>query len=201
MKRGLRVMGGLRGLASRRWRRRLRGAVVVRPSVVFGAGDQFVRRFAALLAVAGAMPLIGGGQTTFQPVFVGDLTRAFLRLASMGENEFEKFRGEALEFGGAQNISLKELYQEILHATGQKCWLFPMSFRMAQFMALPMEFLPAPPLTTDQVTLLKSDNLVSPERDGFAKLGMQPDPLSFHLPSLVAPYAKPYARLRAARSS
>ena len=175
-------------------------AFIVRPSVVFGGGDNFIRMFAALLAVAPAMPLIGGGKTQFQPVYVGDLVQAMLRLASMPENQAKTLHGQALEFGGSQKISLKELYREILHHTGQKSFLFPLPFFAARLLAMPMGILPAPPLTVDQVTLLKSDNLVSAERDGFTRLEIKPDPLSFHLPPLVAPWKKPYAHLRAARS-
>ena len=173
------------------------GAFIVRPSVVFGSGDGFVLRFASLLALAPAMPLIGGGETKFQPVFLGDLVQAMVQLASMSETEAKELRGKALEFGGSQKISLKELYHQILHLTGHKCLLFPMPFFAAGLMAMPMGLLPAPPLTVDQVTLLKNDNLVASERDGFATLGLAPDPLSFHLPSLVTPWKKPYAHLKA----
>ena len=170
------------------------GAVIVRPSVVFGDDDQFVRRFAGLLAFAPAMPLIGGGRTTFQPVFVGDLARAIARIADAPEDLADKLRGTSLEFGGAQKITLKELHQDILAHTGHKCLLFPLSFMASRFIATPLAVLPAPPLTPDQVTLLKYDNLVSSERDGFARLGMEADPLSFHLPALLAPWTKPYVR-------
>jgi NADH dehydrogenase len=141
------------------------GAVILRPSIVFGAEDQFFNRFAALARLSPALPLIGGGHTRFQPVFVGDVARAIVTGLSRQD-------GRTYELGGPAIYSFKELLQLILRETGRRRLLVPLPFGLAMLKAAFLQILPKPLLTMDQVRLLKKDNVVSPTAPGLAELGI-----------------------------
>ncbi|MGQ0486215.1 MAG: complex I NDUFA9 subunit family protein [Hyphomicrobiales bacterium] len=132
------------------------GAIVIRPSIVFGPQDGFFNRFAALARFAPALPLIGGGTTKFQPVYVGDIAEAAARLIDAGEAN-----GQTYEFGGPEILSFKELMQFTLDTIGRKRLLVPLPWAIAKIQGMILGLLPKPLLTADQVELLKTDNLVS----------------------------------------
>lgn len=131
-------------------------AVILRPSIVFGPEDQFFNRFANLARFTPALPLIGGGETKFQPVYVGDVAEAALK-ALDGKAK----PGSIYELGGPEVRSFKELLEYILTTTGRKRLLLPLPFGIAKFKASILECLPGKLLTVDQVTLLENDNVVS----------------------------------------
>ena len=131
-------------------------ATVLRPSVVFGPEDDFFNRFAALARLAPALPLVGGGHTRFQPIYVGDVAAAVVEAV-----EGRAAPGGIYELGGPEVKTFKELLQYVLATTGRKRLLLPVPFAIAQLQAWFLQFLPKPPLTPDQVELLKSDNVVS----------------------------------------
>jgi len=131
-------------------------ATVLRPSVVFGPEDDFLNRFASLARFAPALPLVGGGQTRFQPVYVGDVAAAVVEAV-----EGRTKAGSAYELGGPEVRTFKELLQYLLAVTGRKRLLLPLPFALAEVQAWFLQFLPKPPLTPDQVELLRTDNVVS----------------------------------------
>jgi NADH dehydrogenase len=131
-------------------------ATVFRPSIVFGPEDDFFNRFAAMARMSPALPLVGGGTTKFQPVFVGDVAEA-IALAAEGKAT----PGAIYELGGPEVLSFKELMQYVLKTIERKRLLLPLPFALAKLKAQFLQFLPKPPLTPDQVELLRSDNVVS----------------------------------------
>ncbi len=169
-------------------------AAVVKPSVVFGPDDEFFNRFAAMALMSPFLPLVGGGKTKFQPVYVGDVASAITTCL-----EEPAAAGRSFELGGPGVYSFRELLVLMLEAIGRKRILMPLSYDMASAMAWPMEFLPKPPLTRDQVILLKRDNLVNPDAEGFAELGIDPSDLEAIVPGYLDCYrvGGPYRPLRA----
>ena len=133
-------------------------AIILRPSIVFGPEDEFFNRLAALARVSPVLPLIGGGRTKFQPVFVGDLAQAAAN-ASDGAGK----PGTIYEIGGPQVLSFRDLLEATLRYTDRHRLLAPMPFWLATLQALLTWPLPNAlrPITVDQVRLLKSDNVVS----------------------------------------
>ncbi|HRA95287.1 MAG TPA: complex I NDUFA9 subunit family protein [Aestuariivirga sp.] len=132
------------------------GAIILRPSIVFGPEDNFFNQFAGLSRLAPALPLIGGGQTKFTPLFVGDLAEAIARLIDKGEAS-----GLTYELGGPEVFSFKQLMEFTLETIGRKRLLVPVPWPIAKVMGTVMGLLPFAPLTADQVELLKTDNVVS----------------------------------------
>ncbi|KUL93261.1 3-beta hydroxysteroid dehydrogenase [Bosea sp. WAO] len=160
-------------------------AVVLRPSIMFGPEDTFFNRFASLARMLPVLPLVGGGETKFQPVFVGDVAKA-VALAIEGKVE----GGKVYELGGPEVKSFRELVEYVCEVTGRRRVIASLPFPLARFQArileivntlslglLPDEFL----LTRDQVTLLESDNVVSEaaRKDGRTLAGIGIAPVSF----------------------
>ncbi len=131
-------------------------ATILRPSVVFGPEDDFFNRFAGLARFAPALPLIGGGQMRFQPVFVGDVAAAVCAVL-----DGDGAKGKTYELGGQQVMTFEEVLTYILETVQRKRLLVPLPFAAARLMAAVMGLLPKPLLTLDQVKLLQSDNVVS----------------------------------------
>ena len=132
-------------------------ATILRPSVVFGPEDEFTNRFAALARMSPVLPLIGGGETRMQPVFVGDVATA---VADAVDGKAKA--GATYELGGPEVLTMREIMQWILTMTDRKRMLVPLPFGLAKFKAYFLQFAPgALKLTPDQVELLKSDNVVS----------------------------------------
>lgn len=151
-------------------------AVVLRPSIIFGPEDQFFNRFANLARFTPALPLIGGGETKFQPVYVGDVAEAALK-ALDGKAK----PGTVYELGGPETRSFKALLEYILSVTGRKRLLLPLPFALAKFKASILECLPGKLLTVDQVILLETDNVVSAaaKAEGRTLEGLGIEPTSF----------------------
>ena len=131
-------------------------AIIMRPSIVFGPEDDFFNRFAALARLAPALPLPGGGETRFQPVFAGDVAEA-VALAVDGKAE----AGAIYELGGPDVRTFKELMEFVLATVERRRLLLPVPFGLMKGQAMVLQFLPKPPITPDQVELLKRDNVVS----------------------------------------
>jgi uncharacterized protein YbjT (DUF2867 family) len=132
-------------------------ATILRPSVVFGPEDQFTNRFAALARISPMLPLIGGGVTRMQPVYVGDVATA---VADAVDGKAKP--GATYELGGPEVLTLREIMQIILTITERNRMLVPLPFGLAKLQALVLQFAPgALKLTPDQVALLRSDNVVS----------------------------------------
>jgi NADH dehydrogenase len=132
------------------------GAVILRPSIVFGPEDDFFNRFAALARIAPALPLIGGGKTRFQPVFVGDVAKAVVAgLTGKAEGSVP------YELGGPEILTMKEVMERVLAYTMRRRLLVTLPFWLAKIQASFLQLLPNPPLTLDQVRMLGTDNVVS----------------------------------------
>jgi uncharacterized protein YbjT (DUF2867 family) len=164
-------------------------ATVLRPSIVFGPEDDFFNRFAAMARVLPALPLVGGGHTRFQPVFAGDVAKAVVAAV-----EGRTTPGAIYELGGPSVRTFKELMQFVLATIERKRLLVPLPFALATLQAYFLQFLPNPPLTPDQVKLLRSDNVVSEEaiRDGrtLAALGIEPATIEAIVPSYLERFRK-----------
>jgi NADH dehydrogenase len=164
-------------------------ATIIRPSIVFGAEDGFFNRFAALARLAPALPLIGGGHTRFQPVFVGDVA------TTIAEAVDGKTRpGTIYELGGPDVKTFKELMQFVLATIERKRLLIPLPFALAKLKASVLQYLPNPPLTPDQVELLRTDNVVSEaaqrEQRTLQGLGIAPDSFAAIVPSYLWRFRK-----------
>jgi NADH dehydrogenase len=132
------------------------GASVFRPSIMFGPEDDFFNRFAFMARFLPALPLIGGGETRFQPVFVGDVAEAIARAV-----DGDVKPGATYELGGPEVRTFKQLMEYVLATIERKRLLVPLPFALARLQAQFLQYLPKPPLTPDQVELLKTDNVVS----------------------------------------
>jgi uncharacterized protein YbjT (DUF2867 family) len=155
-------------------------ATLVKPSIVFGPEDNFFNKFAWLARISPVLPLIGGGHTRFQPVFVGDVADAIVKCVADPAT-----RGRTYELGGPAVYSFKEMLQVILRETGRTRLLIPIPFWLATIKAFFLQFLPGKLLTPDQVTFLKTDNIATPGALTLADLGIQPDSLEAILPAYL----------------
>ena len=132
-------------------------ATILRPSVVFGPEDQFTNRFAGLARMSPMLPLIGGGATRMQPVYVGDVAAAVAKAA-----DGKAKAGATYELGGPEVLTMREIMEIILAITERNRMLVSLPFGLAKLQALFLQFAPGPlKLTPDQVELLRSDNVVS----------------------------------------
>ena len=153
---------------------------ILRPSVVFGPEDQFFNRFAAMATVSPVLPLIGGGETRFQPVYVGDVADAIVACL-----EDSATAGRIYELGGPKIYSFREVLELVLSEIRRKRRFIDLPFAVAAFQAKLMSILPSPPLTPDQVELLKGDNIVSSGALTLASLGLTPTPAEVVLPTYL----------------
>src|SRR3982074_2378714 len=132
-------------------------ATILRPSVVFGPEDQFTNRFAGLARMSPMLPLIGGGLTKMQPVYVGDVAAA---VAEAVDGKAKP--GATYELGGPEVLTMREIMEVILAITERNRMLVSLPFGLARLQALFLQFAPGPlKLTPDQVELLRPDNVVS----------------------------------------
>ena len=150
-------------------------AVILRPSVIFGPGDAFLSTLASITR-APLIPLFGAGQMQLQPVHVDDVARAVVK--AMKE---PATRGRVFELGGAEILSYREILQAVLRHSGRRRLLLPMPFLVWKMIATVAAVLPQPPLTRDQVILMKADNTVRPDAATFRDLGITPRALTAEL--------------------
>ncbi len=159
-------------------------AVILRPSVIFGQGDDFFNRFAAMARISPVLPLIGGGHTKFQPVFASDVADAVVAGVS-GKAK----AGKVYELGGPQTLDFKEIYEFILKQTGRLCVLVPVPFSLMRMKAWFLQLLPKPLLTVDQVKMLETDNVVSAEAKSEGRtlegLGIAPHSIDAIVPAYL----------------
>jgi uncharacterized protein YbjT (DUF2867 family) len=165
------------------------GATIIRPSVVFGPEDDFFNRFAALARFSPVLPLVGGGTTRFQPVFVGDVAQAFAKLI-----ESPELAGKTYEFGGPEIFTFREILDYTLATIRRRRLLLPIPWGIARIMGTVMGLLPKPMLTADQVELLKSDNVVTSEaeraRTTLRGLGISPTGIEAIVPAYLYRFRK-----------
>ncbi len=167
-------------------------ATVLRPSVVFGPGDGFFNRFAGMARISPFLPLVGGGNR-FQPVYVGDVAEAVMAALTRPDAA-----GRTYELGGPRSYSMRELMTYMLGVLERRRKLVTLPWGLAGSLARLTEILPDPPLTRDQVELLKRDNVVGAGADGLEALDILPTPLEVIVPGYLRPYRAQSARLPAA---
>lgn len=159
-------------------------AVIFRPSINFGPEDGFFNRFANMARFSPVLPLLGGGQTKFQPVYVGDVAEAIARSVD-GKVE----GGRVYELGGPQVLTFKECMEELLTVIDRKRILAPVPWWVANMQASILGLLPNPLLTKDQVLQLREHNIVSDqaarENRTLAGLAIQPQSIGTILPSYL----------------
>ena len=165
-------------------------ATIIRPSVVFGPEDHFTNRFAALARMSPMLPLIGGGLTRLQPVFVGDVATA---IADAVDGKTRP--GATYELGGPEVMTMREILQAILEITQRDRMLVSLPFGLARLQAMFLQFAPGDlKLTPDQVELLRTDNVVSDAAKAagltLEGLGINPDSLEAVAPSYLWRFRK-----------
>ena len=165
-------------------------ATILRPSVVFGPEDQFTNRFAALAQMSPALPLIGGGVTKLQPVYVGDVAAAVAEAVDGNAKA-----GATYELGGPEVLTMREVMEIILATIERHRMLVSLPFGLAKLQALLLQFAPGPlKLTPDQVALLRSDNVVSEPAKAagltLEGLGIAPDSLEAIAPQYLWRFRK-----------
>jgi len=172
-----------KGRGEQRLRDAFPDAVILRPSIVFGPEDQFFNRFAALTRVSPVLPLIGGGTTKFQPVFVGDVASATLCALQDGTHA-----GKVFELGGPNVHTFRELMEFVLRETARRRILVPIPFPVAMVQAFFLQFLPNPLLTPDQVRLLRTANVVPEGALALSDLGIVPTSVEAEVPAYLWRY-------------
>lgn len=167
----------------------LKDAVIMRPSIMFGPEDGFFNKFAAMARISPFLPLIGGGLTKFQPVYVGDVAEA---IAESVDGKLQG--GKIYELGGAEILTFKALMERTLEVIDRKRLLLPIPFWAARIQGAVLGLLPNPILTSDQVTLLETDNVVSDNaiEDGrtLDGIGITPTSLAAILPTYLWRFRK-----------
>ena len=162
-------------------------AVVLRPSIVFGAEDQFFNRFAQMSRFSPFLPLIGGGETRFQPVYVGDVAEA---VAMCVDGKVKT--GRVYELGGPEVLTFHAMMEEMLRVIERKRRFLKIPFGVAASMADIMRFLPGAPITPDQVKQLQIDNVVSEtakaEGRTIEAFGIKPRSIDAILPTYLVRY-------------
>jgi uncharacterized protein YbjT (DUF2867 family) len=165
----------------------IKDAVIFRPSIVFGPEDQFFNRFANMARFSPVLPLIGGGTTRLQPVFVGDVAEAVARSV-----DGLLKGGQIYELGGPNEMTFKQAMQQMLDIIDRKRLLATVPWGLASLQARFLGLLPNPLLTTDQVELLKSPNVVSTQAASegrtFAGIGIAPQSTAAILPGYLWRY-------------
>lgn len=169
------------------------GAVILRPSLVFGPEDQFFNRFAAMTGMSPFLPVIGSAK--FQPAYVGDVADAIMKGLSD-----PALAGKTFELGGPRVYTMRDIMQMVLKYTDRRRPLVRMPLWLATiqagFLEIPskiLPFLPSPPLTRDQVRLLAIDNVVAAGQPGFAELGIAPIAAEAIVPTYLARFRNPFA--------
>jgi uncharacterized protein YbjT (DUF2867 family) len=167
-------------------------AVIFRPSIVFGPEDNFFNRFGDLARISPFLPLIGGGQTKLQPVFVGDVAEAIARAV-----DGQLARGAVYELGGPEVKTFRECMELLLAEIERSPLLVSVPWSVAHYVAVVAQLLPKPLLTVDQVRLLNQDNIVSTAAEAEGRtlngIGIQPSNLLAVLPSYIQRF-KPHGQ-------
>jgi NADH dehydrogenase len=167
-------------------------ATILRPSIVFGPEDGFFNRFGALARLLPALPVYGGGTTRFQHVYVGDVADA-----AMAALDRDEARGTTYELGGPRIYSFRELMDYVIAETGRRRLVLDLPFGIGELQARLFELLPTPPLTRDQLLLLRRDNVVAEGALTLADLGITPKALEAIVPAYLARF-RPGGRRKAA---
>jgi len=155
-------------------------SVILRPSVVFGPEDKFFNTFASLAQFSPALPLVGGGKTKFEPIYVGDVAKAIVKALELNNSEPKIY-----ELGGPEVYSFKELMEILLNQIKKKRLLMPIPFSVAKFQSYFLQMMPNPLLTPDQVKLLQYNNIISGDYPTLKDLGISGQTIQNVLPKYI----------------
>lgn len=170
--------------------------VVIRPSLIFGPEDNFFNRFAGLANIFPALPLIGGGETNFQPIYVGDVAQSIANILALPEK-----KSSIYEIGGPQIFSFKEMMEKMFEYTEQPRPLIPLSWALSRMKAFALSIVPGEPiLTQDQITSLHTDSVCTGNYPGTVELGIESRALDAILPQYLSRF-KPGGRFGEKASS
>lgn len=156
-------------------------ATILRPSTVFGREDQFVNRFAGMIAALPIVPVLRPG-ARFQPVFAGDLADAVV--AALADPR--RHGGQTYALGGPEVLTMMQLHERIAAAIGRAPSFVPLPDIAGQVLAM----LPGGPISGDQWKLLGHDSVIGDETDGLAALGVRPTPLAAVVPAWLVRYRR-----------
>lgn len=156
--------------------------VVLRPSVIFGPEDKFFNLFASVARDMRILPLLGGGRTKMQPVYVADVAKAIVNVITAGNPA--KHHGHIYDLAGPRVYTFRELLEAMKSVTRQDACFFSLPFPIAKVMAV----IPFVPLTCDQVNALKSDSVSQSGAPGFKELGVEPASVESVLPGYLLRY-------------
>lgn len=159
---------------------------IFRPSIVFGPDDNFFNRFAAIATLSPFLPSFGGGKNKFQPVYVEDVAHAVINVLTSPDKQ-----GKIYELGGPEVYTFKELMEKILKYCHRRRIILSLPYALGSMMSKIMEWLPTPPLTADQIKLLKTDNVVQGEVLTLQDLNIQPQSIDTIVPPYLARF-KPH---------
>ncbi|PCJ03162.1 MAG: NAD-dependent dehydratase [Alphaproteobacteria bacterium] len=160
-------------------------AMILRPAVMFGQDDDFFNKFAELARFMPFLPLIGGGKTRLQPVYVGDV--ADIVLKGLFSNS-SRFQGKIYQLGGPDVVTFREIYEKLFKYTMRPKMLISMPFSVAKLEAVFLNILPNPILTPDQVESLKTDSIVDNEALGLDVFDISPKSMDLVLPGYLETY-------------
>ena len=163
-------------------------ATILRPSVIFGPEDDFFNKFAQLAGILPILPLIGGGHTQFQPVYVGDVADAAMAAITGSRTGKDNPQGKIYALGGPETLTFSAIYDRLFRHTGRKRCKVPLPFFAAKVQATFLSLLPTPLLTRDQVESLKTDSIVTDKALTLETLGITPTALDMILPNYLVNY-------------
>ena len=141
---------------------------IIRPSLIFGKGDNFFGQFSQMASLSPFLPLISRN-TKFQPVFVDDVSKAIINLL-----ESSKYEETIFEIGGKFTYTFEDLLKILLEIKNIKRVLIPLNPKLMMIPAFFLQHLPKPPFTVDQMKLLKKDNVLKNNLPGLKELGIKP---------------------------
>ncbi len=160
-------------------------ATILRPSVIFGENDNFFNMFAQISRFTPILPLIGGGHTRFQPIYVGDVSDVITKILLSKNNNY---KGKIYQLGGNDIVTFKEIYEKLFKYTGRKRKLIYLPFFIAKMEAMFLNLLPNPILTPDQVESLKTDNIVDDGALDLKIFHIKPKSMDLILPQYLGTY-------------
>jgi len=158
-------------------------ATILRPSILFGREDQFVNRFAGMVASMRIVPVLRAG-VKFQPVYVADVAQAVVK--ALGD---DRAAGKTFELGGPDVLSMGDLIRWIARAIGREPSIVEIPDFVGGLIAMG-GFLPGAPITRDQWQMLQKDNVVSAGAEGLDAFGLSPTPLEAVAPGWLVQYRR-----------
>lgn len=156
------------------------GAILIRPTVLFGPGDAFLTPILKLLRRLPVFPMFGRGRTRLQPAYVEDVAQAIATVLQRADTG-----GAAFECAGPRVYSYRELLRTLADIAGSRATLLPVPFGVWHALARVAEILPHPPLTRNQVELMQIDSVAAGQAPGFDQLGMAPRCIEEILPAML----------------